>query len=72
MELATHHKGVVGNLCDLDQAAVWRETAKDQAVFCEGVPVPVVELDTVAVTFVHSWHAVGSRGAGAGLKVAWV
>src|SRR5919198_3589388 len=59
VELARHEPGVVGQLDDLDQAAIRRQTAEDHPRLVHHLAVLVVELETVAVPLVHDLFAVG-------------
>src|SRR6266567_6645682 len=52
VELAGHEPRVVGQLDDLDEPAVRREAAQDEARLLQHLPVLVVELEAVAVALV--------------------
>src|SRR5437773_4354790 len=58
MELAGHEPGVVGELDDLDQAAVRREPAEDHPGLAHHLAVLVVELEAVTMPLVDDLFPV--------------
>jgi hypothetical protein len=63
---------VVADLAYLNETAVRRKPARDEAELREDIAVSVVELVAVTVPLSHVISAVGVVCSGAGGEVTWV
>ena len=60
MVLDSDHKRMVTNFSRFNQIAVWGDSSNDEARVFQGLPISVVELEAVPVSFIH--HAVAVCG----------
>ena len=72
VELARDEPRVVGELDDLDQPSIRRDAAEGHPGVAKHLSILVVELEAMAVPFVHDLLAVGLVRQRAGHELAWV